>query len=77
MGRAVTDPSGELIGVVDYLLTDPGTGAVRQAAVSGGAIGQSSYVLVPTANLRMAAGRLITGPLITRRSAGSRRRRRS
>ena len=59
VGRAVTDPSGELIGVVDYLLTDPATGAVRQAAVSGGAIGRSSYVLIPAPNLRIASGRLV------------------
>lgn len=59
VGRAVTDPSGDLIGVVDYLLTDPATGAVRQAAVSGGPIGRGNYVLIPAANLRLAAGRLI------------------
>jgi sporulation protein YlmC with PRC-barrel domain len=58
VGRAVVDPSGELIGVVDYLLIDPATGAVRQAAVSGGAIGRNTYVLIPTPNLRLAAGRL-------------------
>jgi len=59
VGRAVTDPAGDLIGVVDYLLTDPGTGAVRQAAVSGGPIGRGNYVLIPAANLRLASGRLV------------------
>ena len=59
VGRAVMDPSGEMIGVVDYLLTDPGTGAVRQAAVSGGSIGRDSYVLIPSANLRVVQGRLV------------------
>lgn len=60
VGRAETDSSGELIGVVDYLLTDPAAGAVRQAAVSGGSIGRGDYVLIPAANLRMATGRLIS-----------------
>lgn len=59
VGRAVTDSTGDLVGVVDYLLTDPGTGAVRQAAVSGGPIGRGNYVLIPVANLRLAAGRLV------------------
>jgi sporulation protein YlmC with PRC-barrel domain len=60
VGRAVTDPSGEVIGVVDYLLTDPVNGAVRHAAVSGGPIGRGNYVLIPAANLRMATGRLVS-----------------
>lgn len=59
VGRAVTDPTGDLIGVVDYLLTDPGTGSVRQAAVSGGPIGRGNYVLIPAANLRLTSGRLV------------------
>ena len=65
VGRAVMDPTGELIGIVDYLLTDPGTGAVRQAAVSGGQIGRNDYVLVPAANLRLAAGRLVADQSVT------------
>lgn len=59
VGRAVIDPSGDLIGVVDYLLTDPATNVVRQAAVSGGAIGRGDYVLIPADNLNLAAGRLV------------------
>ena len=65
VGRAVMDPTGELIGIVDYLLTDPGAGAVRQAAVSGGPIGRNNYVLIPAANLRLATGRLIADQSVT------------
>jgi sporulation protein YlmC with PRC-barrel domain len=72
VGRAVTDPSGDLVGVVDYLLTDPATGAVRQAAVSGGPIGRGNYVLIPSANLRLSQGRLVADQTVAALLSGPR-----
>jgi hypothetical protein len=59
VGMPVVDSLGQPIGQVEALATQPGTGEVRYAVITGPAFGTGNYIAVPSASTQLVAGRVV------------------
>jgi hypothetical protein len=59
VGMSVVDSVGQPVGHVDAVATNPATGEVRYAVISGPTLGIGQYIVVPAASTSTANGRVM------------------
>jgi hypothetical protein len=59
VGMPVVDSLGQPIGQIEALATQPGTGEVRYAVISGPAFGTGNYIAVPSSSTQLVNGRVV------------------